>query len=152
MAYPQTQVPNTRHTVFYSHTIQVGGVNIGSFERLSIRASRNTERIREILFKTGPEVVEIVWGGTDISIDLSRVEMYTLSLYEAFGFDIYSIEDFNQPIQVMEIQKNPTNSSKRIIHYTDCVPSSWSKDIDTGTVRTVESMTLEVRTITGKRE
>lgn len=150
MAYPQTQVPNTAHGVFYSYSIHVNGFEIGSFERFSQRSTRTTERIREILFSRGPEVKEIVWGGTDISVDLSRVELYNKAIMEAFGFEIYSLEDFNQPVTITEIQNNPDNS-QRVINYLDSVASDWSKDLDTGTVRVVESMTFQVRTIRGER-
>jgi len=95
-------------------------------------------------------VKEIVWGGTDISIDLSRVEMYKKAMFEAFGFEIFSLEDFNQPVSITEYQTNP-NNSQRIITYEDAVASEWSKDVDTGTVRIVESMTFQVRTIRGQR-
>jgi len=153
MGYPQTQTPNTKHTVFYAHSIHVNGIEIGSFERFSMRSTRTTERIREILFSRGPEVKEIVWGGTDISVDLNRVELYNRNLYEAFGIAIYSLEDLNQPVNITEIQRNPEEQGggKRTLTYVDCVASDWSKDLDTGTVRTVESMTFQVRTIRGRR-
>jgi hypothetical protein len=151
MGYPQTQTPDTMHSVFYAHSIHVNGVEIGSFERLSVRQSRTTERIREILFSRGPEVKEIVWGGTDISVDLNRVELYNRAMFEAFGFEIFSIEDFNQVVNITEMQFNPNDNGRRIITYTDCVASDISKDIDTGTARIVESMTFQVRTIRGRR-
>lgn len=152
MAYPQTAVPQTQHTVFYSHSIHVNGIEIGSFERFSMRATRVTERIREIMFSRGPEVKEIVWGGTDITVDINRVEMYNRMLFEAFGFDIYTLEDLNQPVNITEIQNNPPDGGgQRVITYMDCVASDWSKDLDTGTVRTVESMTFQVRTVRGTR-
>lgn len=151
MGYPQTQVPNTVHSIFYAHSIHVNGVEIGSFERLSISQSRSTERIREILFSRGPEVKEIVWGGTDINISLNRVEMYNKAMFEAFNFEIFSLEDFNQPVNVTEIQFNPNNNGRRVVTYMDCVASDISKDVDIGTARLVESMTFQVRTIRGRR-
>jgi hypothetical protein len=151
MGYPQTQSPNTLHSVFYAHSIHVNGIEIGSFERFSTRSGRSTERIREILFSRGPEVKEIVWGGTDISIDINRVELYNKAMLEAFGFEIFSIEDFNQPVNITELQFNPENNGRRVITYMDCVASDTSKDLDTGTARIVESMTFQVRTIRGKR-
>lgn len=152
MSYPQTAVPHTQHSVFYAHSIHVNGIEIGSFERMSMRSTRTTERIREILFSRGPEVKEIVWGGTDISVDLNRVEMYNKALFEAFGFQIYSLEDLNQPVNISEIQFNPADpGGARTITYVDCVASDWSKDVDTGTVRVVETMTFQVRTIRGFR-
>lgn len=156
MAYDTVSIPNTQHTVFYAHSIHVEGKEIGSFERFSMRSSRTTERIREIAASRGPIVKEIVWGGTDISIDLSRVEIYNRAAMEAFGFSIYTLEDFNQPVNISELQWNPgsdptSDAPDRTLTFTDCVASDWSKDIDTGTARIVESMTFQVRTIVASR-
>lgn len=156
MAYDTVAIPNTQHSVFYAHSIHVNGVEIGSFERFSMRSSRATERIREIAAPRGPIVKEIVWGGTDISVDLSRVELYNRAMMEAFGFEIYTLEDFNQSVNISELQWNPnrdptTDAPDRTITFTDCVASDWSKDLDTGTARVVESMTFQVRTIVGSR-
>lgn len=154
MGYPQTSAPNTQHSVFYTHAIHVNGIQIGSFEKLSIREARQgVERIREILFSRGPEVKDIVWGGVDISLDLSRVEIYNEAMLEAFGFEIFSLEDFNQVVNITEYQYNPTpiGGGSRVITYMDCVASDKSKDIDIGTTRIVESMTFQCRTIRGYR-
>lgn len=153
MAYPRIPLPNSQATVWYSHSIFVNNIEIGTFERFSAKSDRTHERIREIFFSRGPEVREIVWGGTDISVDVSRVELYNIAMFEAFDIHIYSLEDFNQYVQIAEIQHNPDpqGGGKRTITYTDCVPTSINKDIDTGTVRTIESMTFQVRTIRGIR-
>lgn len=151
MAYPQTAVPNTAHSVFYSHSIWVNGIEIGSFERFSPASARTTERIREILFSRGAEVKEIVWAGTDHTVALSRVEMYHKAMMEAFGFAIFSIEDLNQPVNIVEIQNLATGAGggRKIISYEGAVASRWGKDIDTGTARIVESMDFDVRVIRG---
>jgi hypothetical protein len=156
MAYPQTYIPPTKHSVFYSHSIHVNGIEIGSFERFSMRSSRTVDRIREILASRGPQVKDMVWGGTDISIDLSKVELYNQAMFEAFGFAIYTLEDFNQFVNITESQwnagKNPTSDTpNRVITFVDCVASDWSKDLDVGTAKVVESMTFQVRTIVGTR-
>lgn len=154
MAYPQTSIPDTQHTVFYAHSISANGIEIGSFERFSSRSTRTTERIREVLASSGPQVKEIVWGGTDISIDISRVEIYNKAVFQAFGYAVFTLEDINAPIDIHEFQWNPgldpnSDSPSRTITFVDTVASDWSKDIDTGTARVVESMSFEVRTIVG---
>lgn len=156
MGYPQTSIPETTHSVFYAHSISANGVELGSFERFSKRSTRTTERIREIMGSRGPQVKEIVWGGTDISIDLSRVELYNKAVFEAFGIEIFTLEDFNQYVDIHEFQWNPganptSDSPNRTITFVDCVASDWGKDLDTGTARVVESMTFQVRTILGAR-
>jgi len=156
MGYPQTAIPETHHSVFYAHSISANGVELGSFERFSKRSTRTTERIREIMASRGPQVKEIVWGGTDISIDVSRVELYNKGLFEAFGVEIFTLEDFNRYVDIFEFQWNPgtnptTASPNRTITFVDCVASDWGKDIDTGTARIVETMSFQVRTIVGSR-
>lgn len=156
MAYPQTSIPQTAHSVFYAHSISANGLEIGSFERFSKRSTRTTERIREVLASRGPQVKEIVWGGTDISIDVNRVELYNKAILEAFGSEIFTLEDFNQYVDIHEFQWNPglnptSDTPSRTITFVDCVASDWGKDLDTGTARVVETMTFQVRTITGRR-
>lgn len=150
MGYPQTSVPNTAHSVFYAYSIHVNGYEIGSLERFGSSSTRTVERIREVLFSRGPEVKEIVWGGTDTTVNLSRVELYATSMLEAFGQEIFALEDFNTPVNITEICTLP-DGSKRILTFVDAVASSWGKDVEIGTVRRVETMEFAVRKVTGRR-
>ena len=162
VAYPVTVLPNTAHSVFYSYAITagVGGKCIGSFEKFGSSFSRTHERIREILWNRGPITKEIIWGGTDIKVTLTKVELYKQAMLQALGFEIYTIEQLNQTIDIIEIMTIPADpgeghaamtpsapSSARYIIYKDCVPTSVSKDVDTGTAKIVESMELECRTV-----
>lgn len=152
MGYPQTSVPKTAHSVWYSYSIHINGVPIGSFERFGARSTRVTERIREIFFSRGPEVSEILWGGTDSSIDVTRVELYQASIYEALGFNIYALEEFNFPVTITEVMTLPTDpGGQRIIDYVDAVASDWGKDLDSTGAKVVETMTFQVRKVQGRR-
>lgn len=160
MAYPQTAIPGAGrdvvHSVFYAHSISANGIEIGSFERFSTRSTRNVERIREIMGSRGPQVKDMVWSGTEISLDVSRVEIYNKAMFEAFKVEIFTLEDFNHFVNIHEFQWNPgmnpsTDDPGRTITFVDCVASDWGKDLDTGTARVVESMTFQVRTIIGTR-
>ena len=168
--YEQTSFPNTAHTVFYAYSIVINnGDPIGSFEKFGSSFTRSHERIREILFSRGPITKEIIWGGTDIQVTLNRVELYDIALFEAFGIQIFSIEQFNQVIDVVETCHIPESpgapdtppatstgstpyASKRLIIYKDCVPTNVTKDVDTGTAKVAETMTLECRTVEGRYE
>lgn len=150
MGYPQTSVPNTMHSVFYAYSIHVNGIEIGSPERFSASSSRVVEPIREILFSRGAEIKELVWGGTDTTVNMSRVEMYQMGMLEAFGQEIFALEDFNTPVNITEICNLP-GGGKRILTFVDAVASSWGKDIDIGTVRRVETMEFKIRKVTGRR-
>lgn len=156
MGYPGEAIPTTQHSVFYAHSITINGNEIGSFERFSKRSTRTVERIREVMASRGPQPKDMVWTGTDISIDVSRVEMYNKAIFEACGIEIFTLEDFNQVVDIHEFQWNPglnpmSDTPSRDIHFVDCVASDWGKDLDTGTARVVESMTFQVRTIIGAR-
>ena len=162
VAYPVTTLPNTAHSVFYAYSIIAGqsGQPIGSFEKFGSSFTRTHERIREILFARGPITKEIIWGGTDIQVTLAKVELYKEAIFQAMGFQIYTIEQFNQVVDVLEIMKIPAvpgspkqsaaaPSSSRIVVYKDCVPTTVSKDVDPSTAKVVENLTLECRTVEG---
>jgi hypothetical protein len=149
MAYPLNGLPpDTQHTVWYSYAISVGANEIGSFERFSVNFSRTAERIREILFTHGAETKEIIWGGTDIELTISHVELYNTNVLKAFGFDIFTLEDLNQPLEIHEVQKFPTGAL-RTVTYLGCVATSMSKSVDTGTAKVIEEMSFACRTVVG---
>jgi len=161
VAYPVTTLPNTAHSVFYAYSIIAGqsGQPIGSFEKFGSSFTRTHERIREILFARGPITKEIIWGGTDIQVTLAKVELYKEAIFQAMGFPIYTIEQFNQVVDILEIMKIPAApgssripaapSSSRIVVYKDCVPTTVSKEVDPSTAKVVENLTLECRTVEG---
>ena len=164
MPYPYNALPNTLHSVFYSYAITVDGVGqIGSFEKFSSTFSRTAERIREVYFSRGAQTKEIVWAGTDIQVSVDHVELYQTSILQAFGFQIYTIEDLNQTIHIHElmyIPNNPTlsgnvedpgstNTTYRMLTYKDCVATAANKEVNIGTAKVIESMTFECRTVTG---
>ena len=152
MGYPQTAVPPTSHSVWYSYSIHINGVPIGSFERFGAKSTRTHERIREILFAPGAEVNEIVWGGTDTTVDISRVELYTKNIYESFGFQIYALEDFNFPVTITEVMTLPTDpGGRRVVDYVDAVATDWGRDLETTGSKVVETMTFQVRKVQGRR-
>ena len=167
VAYADVQLPNSAHSVFYAYAIatQRSSDPIGSFEKFGSSFTRSHERIREILFSHGPITNEIIWGGTDIQVTLSKVELYQAAIFQALGINIFTIERFNIVVDIFEYMYIPalpsqpdqqadpgTPSSKRVIVYKDCVPTTVSKDVDTTTAKIVENMTLECRTVEGHYE
>ena len=153
MAYPQTAVPETQASVFYAYTITIDNVEIGTLEKFSSKSTRTVERIREVLFSRGPETREIVWGGTDTSVDVEKVELYKESLLEAVGRDIHTLEDFTFTVDILEVMQLPPSlgGGIRTLCFEKAVCSSWGKSQSTGQARVVESMTFEVRRVTGSR-
>jgi len=153
MGYPQTAVPNTAHSVFYAYSIHVNGVEIGSLENISETSTRTVERIREVMFSRGAEVKEIVWGGTDTSVTMNRVELYNNAILESFGVEIFALEDFTFPVNITEIMQLPEalGGGKRVLTFKDAVAENWSASKDTGTVRIVETLGFAIRVVRGKR-
>jgi hypothetical protein len=162
VAYPLTTLPNTAHTVYYAYSIIAGqsGVPIGSFEKFGSSFTRTHERIREILFNRGPITKEIIWANTDIQVTLTKVELFKQAILQAFGFEIYTIEQFNQVVDVVEVMAIPpvpgtpqqpagTPNTARYVVYKDCVPTNVTKDVDTTTPKVNENLTLECRTVEG---
>lgn len=165
VAFPVEVLPNTAHSVFYAYAIATSAHPdpIGSFEKFGSSFTRSHERIREILFSRGPITKEIIWGGTDIQVTLSKVELYQEAIFQALGVNIFTVEDFNIVVDVFEYMYIPAvpgapqqaaeaPGSTRVIVYKDCVPTTVSKDVDTTTAKIIEAMTLECRTVEGSVE
>lgn len=162
VAYPVTSFPNTAHSVFYAYAISANnGEPIGSFEKFGSSFTRTHERIREVLFSRGPITKEIIWGGTDIQVTLTKVELYEQAIFQALGVQIFSIEEFNQTVNIVEtmyVPETPGSASTpsgvnglrtRVVVYEDCVPTNVTKDVDSSTVKVAENMTLECTTVRG---
>lgn len=163
------QLPHFGHTVFYAYIIQLNGKPVGSVQKLNIRGSRESSRIGEVKYdKNGLAWKEILWGYESVTIDLSHIEFYTTSFLQAIGgaTDYISLSTFNFAFDIEEIQYGhsasgvspsaPTNilgtnntvptedaTILRTIRYERCVPTSYSKAIDRGTIHVAEDMTVE---------
>ena len=144
MGTPYVSLPDTDHSVFYAYSIMIGQKEIGSFEKFSERSTRTVERIREIMYSTGAKVIDMVWGGTDITLELNYVELYNQSLFQAFGVAWRGLEHVHLKFNISEVKYNPRSLGSPIaISFMNCVPSDYSKDIDTGTARVMNSMTVQ---------
>jgi hypothetical protein len=154
MGYPSVVIPNTQHTVWYSYAILMNGVVVGSLEKIGAKSDRVVERIREINNNTGAQVIDMVWGGTDTTLDLSRVELYTESLLKTVGSAALSLETINLVFDIFEQMKMPTASDgsgggTRNISYEGCVPKSWGRELESSGSKVIESMTVEVSRVWG---
>lgn len=164
------QHPNFGHSVFYAYIISLNGKEVGSIQKLNIRESRDQERIGEVKYRAeGLDWKEILWGYTSPTLDLSHVEFYNTSFLQAIGGDVnyISISKFNFSFDIYEYQyghstlatqpnaeppvaggnSNTQPSANatllRTIKYEACVPTSYSKAIDRGTIHVAEDMTVE---------
>jgi hypothetical protein len=119
----------------------------------------------------GLQYKDILTGYEDITIDLEHIEFYTMSFMQAianasnytslstfnFAFDIEEylygqkghqalpgVAAIPSPLPVVQPGTPPATSAKllRTITYVNCVPTSYSKSIDRGTIHIAETMTV----------
>ncbi len=162
MNYRFGQGQNPQHSVFYSHHVTMSGIPIGTLQSLTMRQTRAAERIREVNAERGPVVKEIVWGGNDIEIDITRFEIYDNNIFTSMGiasvYDMYTLDNVNFRFDIVEIQYRPNSNitpgtrdlatvAQRVVIYEQCVPTSFTKTLDLGTIHVIESMTCYVTRI-----
>jgi hypothetical protein len=159
MSYKFGQGLNPQHSVNFSHIIMFNGNPVGSIQSISMRQSRAAERIREINASRGPVVKEIIWGGTDVELDLNKVELYDTNIFQAMGASsIYVLDEVNFIFDIVEIQYHPGLNvtpanrevaplNQRIVTYEGCVPTSFNKTIDMADPKIIETMTVFVTKI-----
>ena len=157
---------NPQHSTWFSHIITIQNVGpIGSLKTLNMRQSRAAERIREINAARGPVVKEIVWGGAEVELELTKIELFDNTIFTTMGvesiYDIYSLDEVNFRFDIIEIQFKAGNDvtpktrdvapqAQRVITYEQCVPTAFSKNIDSDTPHIVEQMTCWVTSISIK--
>jgi len=167
-------MPQFGHSVFYAYIISINGQEVGSIQKLNIKGARDSSRIGEVKYQAeGLKWKEILWGYESVTLDLSHIEFYHTSFIQAIGADVgyVSLSKFNFAFEINEFQygqagsavqpgdkpyiigNNGTQPSDaagllRTITYNRCVPTSYSKTIDRGTIHVVEDMTVECTNVT----
>jgi hypothetical protein len=169
MTTPAVQLPQFGHSVFYAYLIEVNKLNIGSIQKMSVKSDRTTERIGEINYNNGLAWKDILWGYESVTIDLSHIEFYQQSFLQLFSANaVASLTEMNFAFDIIEYQFGnnavlPVNGQAatgpaapvtgatiqfRSITYAGCVPKSFSRTIDRGTIQIVEEMSVECRSVT----
>jgi len=141
-------IPNTKTAVFYAYDIIMNGRQIGTLSRFNPTFTKTIERIREIAVSTGARVLDLVPGVTDISVDVEKFRLYRQSLFEALGYQIFSLEDLIDPFDIQEVLTHPDGKQETLIYHT-CLISNHSKTITTGTTYVAETATIQVAYVTG---
>lgn len=90
----------------------------------------------------------------DSTLSLDFVCLYTKSVIKALGDAngnafLVSIREQNRPIDIEEVWRNPATGDTRTIRYVGCYFNSYSsrRDISSGDIRVMESVSLTYRTI-----
>lgn len=159
-------VPITRSEVFYSYTIVIGEIDVGTLRTFNPAQARTHEYVREIATKGG-HIYEGVPGTTDYTVRLEKVRLYNEVLHNAFGISSYDIQNQINAIDIREniygpSQYNPqddtiSSTGKNttlndsadnlqqidVLTYEGCWITDWGKTISTTAVTVVETMTVK---------
>ena len=136
-----------RSAVWWAYTISVNGLPIGNLQTFSPTASRTIERVREILFSTGPKALEVVPGATDISATMERIRLFQSNLLQATGNALVSIEDFNEPIDVLESLNRPGGSDTFRTVFANGLASEYGYTISVTSTFVSERSTWQFATV-----
>lgn len=136
-------LPNTQAAVWYAFTISVNGIAVGMLQGFNPTQSREVERVRQIMYETGPDALETVPGATNISVDAERIEMYKANFMQAIGRELVSISDLVDPIDILEEKHQPDGSTARI-QYVSANISNYARRINTGSTFILETVTFQV--------
>lgn len=170
-----TSLPMFGHSVFYAYLIRVNNKDVGTIQKMSIRGQKESYRVGEVNHNNQLAWKEILWGYETVTLDLSHLEFYNASFLQAIGGSsaIVSLRDFTFCFDILEIQHgyketgvDPLNNNAalptpragtlptlgaaaqlRVITYSQCVPVSYSKSIDRGTIQVVEDMSVECTSV-----
>ena len=137
-----TLIPNTQTVVSYAYTIKANGKRIGTLQDFSPDQSRLLDRVRE-LANVVDDIVEIVPGRTEFTINITRLELYTANMIDALGYDITgtSIAQIRDPIQIIEEWTGPTGKRRTVI-YDRCWIKDLKKTVHEGTTTVTETATV----------
>jgi len=144
-------LPRTATAVFYSYTISANNTEVGSLQSFNPSSTRQVERIRQIMFSTGARVIDMVPGTTDTSISLEHVRLYKKSLFEAFSYQIFALEDLTEPMDIIEEMNHPDGLVDFLV-YHQCLFSDWSETRTVGTAHVAGSATVQVAWVSGERQ
>ena len=141
-----TTLPSIESAVWWAYTISVDSQAVGNLQNFSPNWTKTIDRVREILFATGPKAKEVVPGPTDISATVERIRMFAENLLKAVGKYVVSIEDFNDPFDILESLEQPTGGNAQEVVYHNCLFSDYGLTISTGTTFVLERATIQIAT------
>jgi len=132
--------PNTKTEVYYSYEIKANGVKIGTLQRFNPSQTRTADRLREIA-NNGGAIIEIVPGITDFEITIAKSKIYTEAATDAFGYDVKTLQDIVDPIDIVEKSYHPDGTVKTYT-WKDCWITRYGKTVAVGTTINAEDITL----------
>lgn len=139
---------NVRSSIWWAYTLSVNNQPIGNLQSFNPTFSKTVDRVREILFDSGPKVVDIVPGICDISATMERIRLFSLNLMQSIGTDVRTIEDFNQPFDILETMNRPAGAAPVRTAYRNCLFTEYGTTISVGTTFVMERATVLIATVT----
>ena len=137
-----TQIPHTKTVVSYAYTITANGTSLGTLQGFNPSSTRALERVRELRNEID-DMVEIVPGRSEFTIQIDKLEMYSENVLQALGFsDFEDISKLRTPIQIVETIKDPVSGKGRTVSYVNCWIQNVAKTIREGTITVSETVTL----------
>jgi hypothetical protein len=141
-------LPTTETRVFYSYEIKIKNNVVGTLQEFSPSARKTVERVREISYKQGTQVMEIVPGVVDFSVTVSKLMLYKDKLTEVLGGKgIFSIEDIAEPFDIYEYCHKPGGETETIV-YHGCQIESYDYTVSVRETLITERATIQVAYVT----
>ena len=141
-------VPQSAAAVFYAYTISSNNVEVGMIQNFSPSSTRTVERIRQIFYNTGARVVDMVWGGTDTTVEVEMMTLYKKNTFEAWGFQIMALEDLMQKVDIVEEMTHPDGVTDRLV-YHQCGWERWGQTRNTNTAHVAATCSIAVSWVSG---
>lgn len=136
-------LPNTLAAPWYAFTISVNGIAIGMLQGFNPSQDREVERVRQIMYESGPAALEVVPGATNVSVECERIEMYAANFMQALGRDFVSIDDLVDPFDILEEKHTPNGGIARV-QYVSCLIQRYGRRIVNSGTFVLESVTMQV--------
>jgi hypothetical protein len=131
-----TRIPNTKTSVSYAYTISIDSKKVGTLQSFNPTSSKTLDRVRQLMDELD-DIVEIVPGRTEHSIQIERLELYEDDSNLAFKV----LDEQSIPFNIVETVKNGSGKSRDII-YSDCWIQSINKTVREGQINVGLSVTV----------
>ncbi len=131
-----TRIPNTSTAVSYAYTVSINGSIVGTLQGFNPTSSKQLERVRQLQNETS-DILEIVPGRTEHTIQLDRLELYD----DDSDLTFKVLEEQTTPFNIVEKISNGQGKTREIT-YSTCWIQSIGKTIREGQINVAVSVTV----------
>lgn len=144
-----TILPAIGSAVWWAYQIAVDQDPIGNLQSFSPTSTKSIDRVRQINFATGPKVIDMVPGPTDINATMERIRMFETNIMGAIGVDVVTIEELNTPFDIVETLYRPGTGDPARTIYSQALFTEYGQTIQVGTTFVMERANVAIATIYG---